>query len=298
MSNRKSNGFSLVELLTTVAIVAVLTSILLPAVQSSREAGRRMQCANNLRQIGIATHAYEAAKRHLPPPKLGTQFEDRGSTLVILLPHLEEAGTYQSYNLEESVYSDQNLEITSRPIATYLCPSMAIPRPIPYVGCDEKLAPGSYVISSRTAYSKHHDLDGAFATPKESGKYRLGFKHIRDGTSKTLLFGEVNYGYQGYLWSDCPDLDGTPKWGDTTWANGYWYFSWGHVSSEFPQLYNNTDKFLNPYSARVFRSDHPNGVQYVFVDGSVSFLPDDTDPKVRDALVTRDGQDAFLLSSL
>ena len=63
------------------------------------------------------------------------------------------------------------------------------------------------------------------------------------------------------------------------------------MSSEFPQLYNNNDKFLSPYSPRVFRSDHAGGVQFVYLDGSVSFLADDTDVKVRDALVTRAGSD-------
>ena len=147
------------------------------------------------------------------------------------------------------------------------------------------------MISSRTAYAKHHDLDGAFATPKESQPYRLGFKHIKDGTTKTLLFGEIDYGYRDFKWSDCPDLDGQSKWGDTTWANGYWFFAWGHMSSEFPELYNNNDRFLSPYSPRVFRSDHPGGVQFVYLDGSVSLLSDDTDADVRNALVTRAGTD-------
>ncbi len=291
MARIRSLGFTLVELLVTIAIIGILTGLMLPAVNTAREAARRLHCANNLKQLGIATHAFEAAHGHLPPPKLGTQFENRGSTLVVLLPYLEESAAYQDYHLEAAVDSPENLKVTSRAISVYLCPSMAIPRSVPNTECGEKLAPGSYVISSRTAYSKHRDLDGAFATPKDSQPYRLGFKHIKDGTSKTLLFGEIDYGHRGYKWSGCPVIDGQPKWGDTTWANGYWFFAWGHMSAEFPQLYNNNDKFLSPYSPRVFRSDHPGGVQFVYLDGSVSFLPDDTAANVRNALVTRAGSD-------
>ena len=284
-------GFSLIELLAVIAIIGMLVSLLVPAVQRTRESARRSQCANNLRQVGIAAHAYEGARGHLPPPKLGTQFENRGSTLVALLPYLDETAAYREYNLDEPVDSQNNLKVTSQAIPVYLCPSMAIPRPVPNLNCGESLAPGSYVISSRTAYSKHHDLDGAFATPKDSRPYRLRFKHIKDGLSKTLLIGEVDYGYRDFKWADCSEHTGQPKWGDTTWANGYWFFAWGHMSSEFSQLYNNNDKFLSPYSARVFRSDHRGGVQFVYLDGSVSFLPDSTDADVRSALVTRAGKD-------
>ena len=284
-------GFSLVELLAVIAIIGTLVSLLIPAVQSTRESARRSQCASNLRQLGIATHAYESARGHLPPPKLGSQFENRGSTLVVLLPYLEEAAAYRDYNLDEPVDSQNNSKITSQELPVYLCPSMVIPRSVPNGDCGETLAPGSYVISSRTAYSKHHSLDGAFATPKANRPYRLRFKHIKDGLTKTLLIGEIDYGYRDFKWADCSERRGQPKWGDTTWANGYWFFAWGHMSSEFSQLYNNNDKFLSPFSARVFRSDHYGGVQFVYLDGSVSFLPDSTDANVRRALVTRAGRD-------
>ena len=284
-------AFTLVELLISITIIGTLVGLLFPAVQVARESARRLQCSNNLRQLGLATQAFEAANGHLPPPKLGGQFENRGSTLVVLLPYLEESSAYQDYDLESAVDAGANLEVTSRTIGTYLCPSMAIPRPVPSVDAGEKLAPGSYVISSRTAYAKHHQLDGAFATPVEGRPYRLGVKHIRDGMSKTLLFGEIDYGHRDFLWTEHGEMNGRPKWGDTTWANGYWFFAWGHMSAEFPQLYNNNDQFLSPHSPRVFRSDHPGGVQFVYLDGSVAFLPDDTNPVIRNSLVTPAGRD-------
>ena len=90
------------------------------------------------------------------------------------------------------------------------------------------------------------------------------------------------------LWADCAKA-GTPKWGDTTWANGYWFFGWGHMATQFPQLYNNSDDFGHNFSVRAFRSDHPGGVNFVLLDGSVTFLATESDPLVRSALVTRDG---------
>jgi len=292
MRNRpRVGGFTLVELLVTIAVIGLLMGLLLPAIQAAREAARRMQCANNLRQIGLATQTFESVYGHLPPPKLGSQFENRGSTLVVLLPYLEEAAAYARYNSIESVDSPGNLIVTGQTVPVYLCPSMGLPRATPSLACGEQLAPGSYVISSRTEYAKFQDLDGAFANPLNSDPYLLGLKHITDGTSKTLLFGEIDYGFRTFLWTDCPEFNGQPKWGDTTWANGYWFYAWGHISAEFPELYNNNAKYLSPYSPRVFRSDHPGGVQFVHLDGSVLFLSDDTPSDVRHAMVTRAGND-------
>ena len=140
------------------------------------------------------------------------------------------------------------------------------------------------------------DSTARFEILSKGRKYSLSYQHITDGTSKTLLVGEVNYGHAEYLWTDCGEKNGSPKWGDTTWANGYWFFAWGHMSADLPQLYNNVDLFASPNSARTFRSDHPEGVHFVFLDGAVDMLANDSDPKVREALVTRAGQEVNELS--
>jgi prepilin-type processing-associated H-X9-DG protein len=134
-------------------------------------------------------------------------------------------------------------------------------------------------------------LDGAFKNPSFTKRYNLGPKHIKDGMSKTIFAGEINYGHRNFVWTDCPGKNGQPKWGDTTWAHGYWFHSWGHMSADFPQLFNNSELFANPNSARAFRSDHPGGVNFVMLDASVRFLSDDTDPDTRAALVTRAGNE-------
>ena len=97
--------------------------------------------------------------------------------------------------------------------------------------------------------------------------HATGTAQIRDGTSNTLLAGETNYSNQAWLWTGCPGLNGTQKYGEHAWAEGYWALSWGHMAGETPDAYNNSTRYRSPESRRAFRSDHPGGVQFVFLDG-------------------------------
>jgi prepilin-type N-terminal cleavage/methylation domain-containing protein len=284
-----SAGFTLIELLIVIAIVGILAALLLPAIQAAREAARRTSCKNNLKQIGLATLQFHDAKEHLPPPKFGnTNFNELGSTLVMLLPYLEESAAFAQYDPARPAEDDVNLPITSRPVEVYLCPSMQLRRAMPETACGELLGPGSYLISTRTGYYNYKKLDGAFDNPRRDGSYRLGMQHITDGTSKTVLAGEINFGHADYIWTGCETADGTAKWGDFAWAEGYWALAWGHMGEEHPAAYNSR-AYHPPISTRVFRSDHPGGVQFVLLDGSVRLIADETAPEVRRALVTRAG---------
>jgi type II secretory pathway pseudopilin PulG len=280
----------LIELLVAISIVGILLAVLLPAVQGAREAGRRVTCQNNLKQIGLAVQQYAEARRHLPPPKLGAgQFNALGGMFVALLPYLEESNRFAMFDQAKNVDDPINLPFTGQPIEVYTCPSMGLPRRMPEPACGEKLAFGSYLISTRTDYFKFNKLDGAFANPTASGEYSLGFQHITDGTSRTLIVGETNFSLAGWLWSGCDGLEGASKGGDQAWAQGYWALSWGHMATSSPAVYNNSSEYLPPLSNRAFRSDHRGGVQFAMLDGGVRFLSTNSSPGVRAALVTRSG---------
>jgi hypothetical protein len=169
---------------------------------------------------------------------------------------------------------------------------------VPATDCGEILAPGSYMISTRTEYNPNlvaqGELDGAFASPQPSGQYTLALRHFTDGTTKTLLVGETNFGHEDLEWTDCQDRVGQVKWGDHTWAQGYWALSWGHIDWELYRdagyaSFDREDKLLGNRSLRVFRSDHPGGGQFVLADASVQFVEQSIEYPVLRALVTRAG---------
>jgi prepilin-type N-terminal cleavage/methylation domain-containing protein/prepilin-type processing-associated H-X9-DG protein len=300
-------GFTLVELLVVIAIIGVLIALLLPAIQAARETARTCTCRNHLRQIGLAVQLFHDTNKTLPPPKVlggngglfsdpdhADQFSQRGSAFVLLLPYLEEANRFATYDITKDVTHSKNLPITSRPIELYMCPSMSLPREVPYEPAGERLGPGSYMLSVYTQYGPTEETDGAFMRPVFSGpsqtRYDLPLAHITDGTTNTFLIGENSYNLPGLKFDTVPG----PKWGDQAWAEGYWALSWGNIRWNLYRdlkvaLYNRTDRPQE--GLRVFKSDHRGGAQFVFLDGSVRFIPEEIDYTVLRALVTRAGEE-------
>jgi prepilin-type N-terminal cleavage/methylation domain-containing protein len=305
----RQSGFTLVELLVVIAIIGMLVALLLPAIQAARESARRCHCQNNLKQIGLATQLFYDANKTLPPFKVlrgqgglvsqgdnadgtgnGEQYSTRGSMFVFLLPFLEQGNLYTTYDLSKDVSHTQNRSATENAIPTYLCPSMALPRGVPDRNCGESLGPGSYIASVTSALPTEmtQDIDGAFYKPLFGQKYQLGTEHITDGTTKTIWVGEVDYGLANWNWdSPCSGVKG----GEFAWAQSYWLLSWGHMAAGFPGDLYNTETHLPPYTRTIYRSEHPSGVQFVMIDGSTHFITNDSDRLVRNALVTRAGEE-------
>lgn len=294
-------GFTIVELLVVIAIIGILMAILLPAVQSAREAARRTSCKNNLRQIGYATNLYHDTNGHLPPPAAGngSQYEDFGSVFVILLPFLEQGSLYATYEPTELIGHPVNLAITTQPVATYLCPSAEPPADSGEDG--QPFAAGNYLASTRTGYFVS-DYDGAFDNVARDKRYTLSYKNITDGLTKTVFVGEINHSFNQVL--PTTTTNGPTNFGaGFAWAPGYWFVAFGHMAldSYDPDTgflgtavtFNNHDTYLHPFSARTFRSSHPGGVHFVMLDSSVQWVGDDSDPSFRGAIVTRAGEEIF-----
>jgi prepilin-type N-terminal cleavage/methylation domain-containing protein/prepilin-type processing-associated H-X9-DG protein len=204
---RPRRGFTLIELLVVIAIIAVLIALLLPAVQAAREAGRRAQCVNNLKQIGIAMHNYHTANDCFPPNGFpvknskgtNTNNEDL-SQHTRMLPSLEQAPLYNAANWYIACYNDPvgsfvNSTVTTARLGAFLCPSSTVPA---WDYSDTALtvaAPGNnYFACLGSCLS-----NGAQQTGPPNGVFwfngaAISIRDVVDGTSNTAAFGEWKIG--------------------------------------------------------------------------------------------------------
>jgi prepilin-type N-terminal cleavage/methylation domain-containing protein len=300
MFTTRRRAFTLVELLVVIAIMGILVALLLPAVQGAREAARKSQCQNNLKQIGLAVLNYEQTHKRLPP---GAVWEPEGrkggSIFVYLLPMLEEANLYQAFNLRSKNVDDTRLPETqtradAAVINTLICPSDD--REIHYHGrvahnyaasrgptavwwnadsiCDHPWAD-----LARAPIDDPRDFAGPFT--RVGTQERL--KAIIDGLSKTIFFGEVR--------PKCSE-HARNGWVNSNNGNGY-------CTTLIPINYDTCNdaspdpcRRSNNWTTEVgFKSAHAGGALFLLGDGSVHFITEQIDHSTYQLLGAKnDGQ--------
>ncbi len=282
----RSHGFTLVELLVVIAIIAILVSLLLPAVQQAREASRRTLCRNNLKQIALAMHNYHDVFSLFPNSEVGgTGTLARASAFVAILPHLEQNNTYTLYNPSLGNSQPVNMAAVSQLIPTYLCPSAPLRRQIPLNNCDvNNRAPGTYAICTGSGdpwgtMAAGNPHNGAIVNPASG---RTAMRDIVDGTSNTLLAGEAAWNLRDYLFTSGP-CAGQIRWGFSYWSSPY------PLATAFTTMAPFNPKSGGAGVLSRFRSEHIGGSQFALVDGSVRFVSENISQSILDAAGTRFG---------
>ncbi len=204
---RAVSGFTLVELLVVIAIIGVMVGLLLPAVQAAREAARRMQCKNNLKQIALAVHNYESSFTHFPPSasiRMVGSINTNASWSIHgrILPFLEQGALANQVDL--SLAWDDQAAISGLKLAVYACPSDPSsdrPRDV-----SPKLAsplfPTTYGFNFGT-WMVYNPVSGQIGDGAFGPNSRIGFQDFTDGTSNTLMISEVK-AYQYYGRNEAP----------------------------------------------------------------------------------------------
>jgi prepilin-type N-terminal cleavage/methylation domain-containing protein/prepilin-type processing-associated H-X9-DG protein len=190
-------GFTLVELLVVIAIIGVLVALILPAIQAAREAARRTQCKNNLRQLGVAVQTHHDSRGAFPMGRDGTN-KLAVSWAFQLLPYLEQNAIYTSFRKGVEVDHDDNARAMRTPVATFFCPSRRAPAADRDFDNDDAatLKPGVAAGGDYAAnVGDDMDNDGADVfEPDEAGpiytRSKISARQVTDGLSNTFAIGE------------------------------------------------------------------------------------------------------------
>ncbi|MCU0959555.1 MAG: DUF1559 domain-containing protein [Pirellulaceae bacterium] len=325
MTRRNRNvvhGFTLVELLVVIAIIGILVALLLPAVQAAREAARRIQCANNCKQIGLALHNYHDTFKALPMawwldmttavPRLNGH-----SWGIDILPFIEQTALYTEFNTRLAPldqFSPPNVAVIGTKLAGFVCPSApggtertytfnAAPT-LPVTATN--IAPSDYIVSTgvrgvfaNIAYKgnaggSRRGALGVQTPPALGGDQDTSrLADIADGTSNTFMIGERTGGGQIYnryvINSEMSAIYGPTNgggWGDVLngehWVQGSLYTGVSNPPVGGPCAINCTNSRGN-----CFHSFHPAGAHFIMADASTQFITESADPLSIAGRITR-----------
>jgi prepilin-type N-terminal cleavage/methylation domain-containing protein/prepilin-type processing-associated H-X9-DG protein len=293
---RQQRGFTLIELLVVIAIIAVLIALLLPAVQQAREAARRTQCRNNMKQLGLAIHNYHDSHSILPVCS-ATVYEKRFNWSVMILPYMDDAPMYNKLNFNVPSWNAANFPTLKPVYSKVICPSD------PYgseILVEENFAPADPWGLSQMDYAAvegdYINTTGVGQTPAygntAAGVAKRGmigrhlwsakFSQVSDGLSNTFLLGEC-IGAFGYTQNFACQSFGT-----TAQPINY-------RNSFFVQDRANWPTVANPRwdEGIGFRSLHTGGAHFLMGDGSVKFVSENIDGFAYRAQASRAGGEVF-----
>ena len=315
-------GFTLVELLVVIAIIGMLVALLLPAVQAAREAARRLQCTNNLKQIGIAQLNFENQFKLLPPGNMGfnkAQDEWMGHTAFLqILPFMESSDLHSRFDLQKRWIDPVNQDLASAQIASYQCPSDSSPGRVMLIydstsTLDYRFSRSNYALNFGKDYLYPPGVTvPQLQTPVTSypsdllengGTYRMhvgrAMSAFRDGTSNTVAVSELRSGQLDNQVLPAYEGDRRGLW-DWPFMGPAAYLHLNSPNSSVPDHLAPWD--CTPAVApcdqassaahedhAAARSYHPDGVSALFVDGHVRFCADSINLSVWQALGTIGG---------
>ncbi len=276
MIRRPLHGFTLVELLVVITIIGILIALLLPAVQSAREAARRMQCSNNLKQMGLALHNYAAAQREYFP--IGGVGPAKHALFTAMLPYLEQQALHDALDLLGTTKNTLQEPHRYTPVPAYTCPSWP----------HETLNRGMSLSYQNGALSTYQGIAGAYPTVApvtaaghgaipQNGMFLWGaprrISEVRDGLSNTLAISEfVQIDLKGGTYATPPGNVRPWILGATEDTSKGLYAMKVAVHPLNSRFDRSSDSV--PFNHLPFGSSHPGGGNFAAADGSVHFLSD------------------------
>lgn len=318
---RSVRGFTLIELLVVTSVIGTLLALLLPAVQASREAARRIQCINNLKQLGLAAHGYHEARGEFPPGLNQSEVRwaprFRGNSLfTYLLPHIEQGNLLAEWDYDSPLNNTKGgpSALSAAVLPGLLCSSQSL-RENPVVVAGRYYGMTSYGGNggTRSHHPSQATCDGMFHTTGPASdpapdQQPVNMAMVFDGASHTILLGERNQSdpnlesFAKVYWAEplkylgkWAAIGGRKRIGDVTMS------AFAAINYQIPFNYSNRNQANPPLTSALdfevyedrrkcaFGSNHPQGANFAFVDGSVRFLDESLPLKTLQALCSRNG---------